>query len=370
MVSIRDALSSAADEGIITAAQAEKLVPYLLAATPDAGDEKRAAPSQVLLADALEAEESEQPRFVRGFHDILITIGVIVALVGLWGIGSLFAVFPAIVILSEILIRRQRLALPAVALTVALAHWTGVFAMLVVGWVPEFYDNLMIGLVALPICATVLAAFYWRYRVPLALAATLVSLVLLAVDIVLLLMTKATGSFYIFIEYPGLSACVFLIGALGLFTAAMSYDIADPTRKSRQSDVAFWLHLAAAPALLYAMLSFIFLRNVTGEWWGDATSPSDAAAVLAIVVLFMMIGLIIDRRAFVTSGLLSLGLAIWTILQRGGVDFSDYFSVTVLAVGIVVLMIGIFWQVLRRAIVSVLPATITSRLHPVYRAKG
>lgn len=370
MVSIRDALSSAADEGIITPAQAEKLVPYLLAATPDTGNEKRAASSQVLHADALEAEESEQPRFVRGFHDILITIGVIVALVGLWGIGSLFAVFPAIVILAEILIRRQRLALPAVVLTVALAHWTGVFAMLVIDWGPEFYDGLMIGLVALPIWATVLAAFYWRYRVPLALAATLVSLALLAVDIVLLLMTKATGSFYIFFEYPGLSACVFLIGALGLFTAAMSYDIADPTRKSRQSDVAFWLHLAAAPALLYAMLSFIFLRNVTGEWWGDATSPGDAAAVLAIVVLFMMIGLIIDRRAFVTSGLLSLGLAIWTILQRGGVDFSDYFSVTVLAVGVVVLLIGIFWQVLRRAIVSVLPVTITSRLHPVYRAKG
>ena len=371
MVSIRDALSSAADEGIITAAQAEKLVPYLLTATPDTGDEKRSAPSQVLLADALEAEESEQPRFVRGFHDILITIGVIVALVGLWGIGSLFAVFPAIVILAEILIRRQRLALPAVVLTVALAHWSIMFALLVVQVAaPEEVDTLTNWLMVLPIFTAVMAAFYWRYRVPLALAATLLSLFLLAMDIALVLIAKAFGSTEALAEYHGLSSSVFLISALGIFSAAMSYDIADPTRKSRQSDVAFWLHLAAAPALLYAMLSFIFLRNVTGEWWGDATSPGDAAAVLAIVVLFMMIGLIIDRRAFVTSGLLSLGLAIWTILQRGGVDFSDYFSVTVLAVGVVVLLIGIFWQVLRRAIVSVLPVTITSRLHPVYRAKG
>lgn len=369
MVSIRDALSSAADEGIISAAQAEKLVPYLLAANTGASDGKRAASGKVLLADdALEAEESEQPRFVRGFHDILITIGVIVALAGLWGIGSLFAVLPAIVILAEILIRRQRLALPAVALTVALVHWAGLFALLVVDAAAfDGLDTLTRGLLVLPIFVAVLSIFYWRYRVPLALAATLLSLFLLAMDIVLVLFSKALGSSEIIAEHTGVAASIFLISALGIFSAAMSYDIADPERKSRQSDVAFWLHLAAAPALLYAMLSFVFLRNVSGEWWGDATSPGDAAAVLAIVIVFMAIGLIIDRRAFVTSGLLSLGLAIWTILQRGGVDFSDYFSVTVLAVGVVVLLIGIFWQVLRRAIVSVLPASITSRLHPVNR---
>lgn len=367
MASIQDALSSAADEGIITAAQMERLVPFLIEKGAIVhGSEPPATDART--DDAALAEESEQPRFVRGFHDILITIGIVVALLGLWGLGSLFAVLPAIVVLAEILIRRQRLALPAVVLTVALIQWTGVFAMLVVDWVPEFLNNLMRALVALPIWAAVLAAFYWRYRVPLALAAMLVSLVLLAVDVVLLLMTKATGSFYIFIEYPGLSACVLLVGALGLFTAAMSYDIADPGRKTRLSDVAFWLHLAAAPALLYAMLSFIFLRNVSGDWWGDATSPGDAAAVLAIVIVFMIVGLVIDRRAFVTSGLLSLGLAIWTILQRGGVAFTDYFSVTVLAVGVVVLLIGIFWQALRRAIVSTLPAVVTSRLHPISAA--
>ncbi|WP_455270784.1 hypothetical protein [Rhizobium herbae] len=370
MVSIRDALSSAADEGIITAAQAEKLVPYLLAADTGASEKSPAADPVSQADDALLAEESEQPRFVRGFHDILITIGVIVALVGLWGIGSLFAVLPAIVILAEILIRRQRLALPAVALTVALAHWTGMFALLVVEVAaPEGLDILTNWLMVLPIFAAVLAVFYWRYRVPLALATTLLALFLLATDIVLVLLAKVLGSADIIAEHTVLAASVFLISALGIFSAAMSYDIADPARKSRQSDVAFWLHLAAAPALLYAMLSFIFLRNISGEWWGDATSPSDAVAVLAIVVVFMMIGLVIDRRAFVTSGLVSLGLAIWTILQRGGVDFSDYFSVTVLAVGVVVLMIGIFWQVLRRAIVSVLPAGITSRLHPVYGIK-
>ncbi|WP_438752684.1 hypothetical protein [Pararhizobium sp. O133] len=368
MASIGDALRSAASEGIITSEQAERLEPYLAGRGAVIGGASFSASD--LDDDALQAEESEQPRFVRGFHDILITIGIVVALIGLWGLGSLFAALPAIIILAEIFVRRQRLALPAVVLTVALVQWTGVLAMMMIAKLaPDIFKNLELALLAFPIWAVTLAIFYWRYRVPLALAAVLVCLFLLAVDIALLLITKATGAFFVFIEHPALSAFVLLIGALGLFAAAMSYDIADPARKTRLSDVAFWLHLAAAPALLYAMLSFVFLRNVSGNWWGDATSPSDAFAVLAIVVVFMAIGLIIDRRAFVTSGLLSLGLAIWTILQRGGVSLGDYQSVTVLAVGVVVLFIGIFWQTLRRAIVSLLPETITARLHPVYRPK-
>ncbi|MCV9961314.1 hypothetical protein OIU34_05320 [Pararhizobium sp. BT-229] len=366
MASIQDALSSAADEGIITAAQMERLVPFLIEKGAIARGSEPVVDAS--LNDAALAEESEQPRFVRGFHDILITIGIVVALLGLWGLGSLFAVLPAIVVLAEILIRRQRLALPAVALTVALIQWTFVVAVFVGDNFPGDLDRYVEGLFTLPIFVLVLAAFYWRYRVPLALAATLLSLFVLAMDLVFVLLTKATGSVDILVEHTALSATVFLLAALGVFSAAMSYDIADPGRKTRLSDVAFWLHLAAAPALLYAMLSFIFLRNVSGDWWGDATSPGDAVAVLAIVIVFMIVGLVIDRRAFVTSGLLSLGLAIWTILQRGGVAFTDYFSVTVLAVGVVVLLIGVFWQALRRAIVSALPAAVTSRLHPISAA--
>ncbi|KQT91828.1 hypothetical protein [Rhizobium sp. Leaf453] len=365
MASIGDALRSAADEGIITGEQAGRLEPYLIGRGAIIAHESVAV--SVIDDDASQAEESEQPRFVRGFHDILITIGIVVALIGLWGLGSLFAALPAIIILAEILVRRQRLALPAVVLTVALVQWICVLAMMLS---EEFWSGMSgadQALYVLPIFAILLSAFYWRYRVPLALAATLLSLCLLAIDLVFALLSKLLGSGDMLAEHSVLSATVFLIGGLGIFSAAMSYDIADPARKSRLSDVAFWLHLAAAPALLYAMLSFIFLRNINGEWWGDATSPGDAAAVLTIVIVFMAIGLIIDRRAFVTSGLLSLGFAIWTILQRGGANLGDYFSVTVLAVGLVVLLIGIFWQVLRRAVVSMLPDTITSRLHPFYR---
>ncbi len=365
MTTLADALDAAVGDGIITATQAERLTPFLLdrGVGADAVGSDGATP--IIADDARAAEESEQPRFVRGFHDILITIGIVVALVGLWGIGSIFAVLPAIVVLAEILIRRQRLALPAVALTVALIQWAAVLSAMLDEQLSSSAYYYTRALYLIPVFSILLAAFYWRYRVPLALAALLFSLFLLAMDLVIILLTKAMGVADLLVEHSGLVATVFFVGALGLFTAAMIYDVADPARRTRQSDVAFWLHLAAAPALLYAMLSFIFLRTASGEWWGETTSPGDAAAVLAIVVVFMVIGLVIDRRAFVTSGLLSLGLAIWTILQRGGIDFGDYFSVTVLAVGVVVLMVGIFWQALRRTVLSVLPGSITRHLHPV-----
>ena len=85
--------------------------------------------------DAAEAEslvgDTETPRFVRGFHDVLITIGIVILLAGIWGVSTVYGALPAILILAEVLVRRQRLALPAVALTVAFVQWIAVVAALV-----------------------------------------------------------------------------------------------------------------------------------------------------------------------------------------------------------------------------------------------
>ncbi len=110
-------LDEATREGIIPVQAAERLLPFLIERGVRADGqpvEQRAEPTAF--------SDTETPSFVRGFHDVLITIGIIVALAGLWGIASVFAVLPAIVVLAEILVRRQRPALPAVVLTVALGR--------------------------------------------------------------------------------------------------------------------------------------------------------------------------------------------------------------------------------------------------------
>jgi hypothetical protein len=80
------------------------------------------------LEDEAAVEPSEAPRFLRGFHDILITIGIVVLLLGLGTLVNFLVVLPAIIVLAEWFVRRQRLALPAFTLTIMLAVIVGLFA--------------------------------------------------------------------------------------------------------------------------------------------------------------------------------------------------------------------------------------------------
>ncbi|WP_028001147.1 hypothetical protein [Sinorhizobium arboris] len=361
MTELNRALKAAAEKGLISADRVNDLAAFLSAQGVCAGTAKTSASRyDETLPDAQAVEESEQPRFLRGFHDILITIGVAVVLVGLWGMGGAILVLPAIILLAEILVRRQRLALPAVALTLALVHWVGLAAydVLAAGqraWMDES-DEVLAYVCAFPVA---IGLFYWRYRVPLSFALFLLSIATVAVAFVFLALGKALGVNFILETHPLLAAAILFVAGLAIFALAMRYDISDPHRQTLRSDIAFWLHLAAAPALLYATLGFIVV------WWRGEVDLGQAVAIIFLVAIFMTIGLVIDRRAFVTSGLLSLGAAIWTILQKSGASLDTYVFVVFAVVGLTVLVIGIFWQPLRRAAMSLLPPAITARLHAV-----
>ncbi|OAP38583.1 hypothetical protein AU381_21560 [Sinorhizobium glycinis] len=309
------------------------------------------------------AEDCEQPRFLRGFHDILITIGVVVVLVGLWGIGGAITMLPAILVLAEILIRRQRLALPAVSLSLALICCVAIVARgVVIAW-EETWEPLTRGLIFVCAFPLPLCLFYWRYRVPLSLALLLLSLAATAVIFVLFLLKKMWGIDPGLEIYPHLLSSIVLVAALAVFGVALRYDISDPRRLTPRSDTAFWLHMAAAPALLYAMLGFITFAGGDEIWLSGERGVGQAVAVLLLVAFLMAIGVVIDRRAFVTSGLLSLGGAIWAIVSKTGVSFDTYVFVVFAVVGVTVLAIGIFWQALRRMAMRLLPEAITARLH-------
>lgn len=305
-------------------------------------------------------EESESPRFVRGFHDILITIGIIIGLSGLVGLASVYAVFPAVIVLGEILVRRQRLALPAVVLTVAFIATAAVA-------IPPIFDEMSVSwdwypAVGAAIVAALLVPFYWRYRIPLAFALMCLAAYMTAVFTVAALLIENTDRY-----------STVIAGLTGLFAAltfgtALYFDFSDRLRVTRRSDVAFWLHLAAAPAMLYTVIMLVFDRMGSG-WFDSDTSVAQAAAIVIAVLALMLIGLMLDRRAFVTSGLLSLGYASKVLLTEGG--FAGFLSsadniafVILLAVGIIVLTLGIGWRPLRRVVVNALPGTLTARLPP------
>ena len=49
---------------------------------------------------------------------------------------------------------------------------------------------------------------------------------------------------------------VFVAG-LGVFAFAMRWDMTDPQRETRRSDVAFWLHLLAAPMIAHPLFNWL-----------------------------------------------------------------------------------------------------------------
>ena len=302
-------------------------------------------------------EPAEAPRLIRGFHDVLITIGLLAALGGLWALGSALLVIPAVIVLSEIFVRRQNLALPAFTLTLMMILATG----MTIG--PMFSSNNSIGGVG--VFAGQLAAmalYYWRYRVPIALAGLIWSAFGLSFFVVLSMM-GVSGQ--IFSNNPRLVALVGLVLTIGLFAIAMRFDMKDRLRVTRRSDVAFWLHLVTAPLLLYSV--FILLFGTDGFWWSDEPDLNEALAAIGIVTLMVLVGIIIDRRAFVTSGLISLGAALGIITQQTGIEFSSVGAFAFLAVGIIVLLLGTGWQKLRAFVLGAFPDSWQAKLPPVAR---
>ncbi|TIX88511.1 hypothetical protein [Rhizobium sp. P44RR-XXIV] len=374
MSDLKIALDEAAGEGIISSDQAARLLPYLsdrnIGALAVTG-----ALSELRSTDAPNPlEETEAPRFVRGFHDVLITIGIVVLLVGLWGVANHSVSLLAIGILAEILVRRQRLALPAVVLTIALVNWLIQTMIGYIGTMPSLFADFTHGAIVLvapfPI---MLALFYWRYRVPLSLALLLFSLFGLLLAAVFYAVGSVLGSSDVLTDYPLLTLVILFAAALGSFALAMRFDLSDPQRRTRRSDVAFWLHLVTAPALLYSTIllvlrlqlanSGVVFTNLTNVFFGGYLQ---AFTVLAVVLVMMLIGLIIDRRAFVTAGLVSLGLATGAILRHNEAGLDKIGFLVLMIVGLVVLVIGIGWADLRRIVVRRLPLSIQGKL-PILR---
>ncbi|CDN54859.1 Hypothetical protein RG1141_CH25220 [Neorhizobium galegae bv. officinalis bv. officinalis str. HAMBI 1141] len=362
MATLRQILDKAAAAGLIAASQVRGLEAHL-AQHGVRADIAVPEPQGVIESDIV---DTEVPRFIRGFHDVLITIGVLIVMAGIWGIGSVLALLPLIIVLAEILVVRQRLALPAVVLSLATVVWTVFTTMAVLDGLdihPTGVGSILLVLLPLP---AVMGLFYWRYRIPIALAALLLSAFALALTVVIYLLGRASGTGDFVESFPLLSSAIFFLSAVGLFSVAMGYDLSDPLRVTRRSDIAFWIHLAAAPALLYAMLSFVFLRKGTGLLSPDRFGAYDSAGqVLVIVILLMTIGLIIDRRAFVTSGLVSLIAAVVSILAKGDLGGGSAVFVALLVVGSVVLVIGVGWPQLRRLAVGILPDTLKTKLPPL-----
>jgi hypothetical protein len=316
---------------------------------------------------AQNGQEDERFRFMTGFNDFFFAIGIL-----LLGFGMMFftggAPLPSLVAalvvwgLSELLVARMRLVLPGILLSlffiafVFLAVPADLATLMSRGNPGSFWGDA-IGVTGVPFAAATkaiigvaaAALYYWRFRLPFALLPIAASLVLL----VLALIRLSVGQ----LEPFALSLLTLACG-LGVFAAAMSFDLCDRDRMTRRSDCAFWLHLLAAPLIVHSLISLITPRF-------DQINNITALAILGIVAALAVVAIAIDRRALLVSALIYIGIVIAYTLggTRGG--GSAVFFATLIILGTFVIVLGVGWQPLRRGLLALISPSITSKLPPV-----
>jgi hypothetical protein len=141
---------------------------------------------------------------------------------------------------------------------------------------------------------------------------------------------------------------------IGVFLFAMWWDSSDPRRETRRSDVAFWLHLLAAPLIVHPI--FVLLGLTDGS-----ASTGEAIVVVLLYVALGFTALAIDRRALLVSALAYVLYALNSLFQTyGAVELS--FALTALVIGSALLLLSAFWHTARRGVVKTLPGAIQSKL--------
>ena len=302
------------------------------------------------------AVDEEHFRLLTGFNDIFVTIAIALLLAAVAQIGgaiteALGGAFVAIAAwaLAEYFTRRRHMALPSIVLLLAFVG--GVAATMIGALVhadPDLPDRVNALIAAGIALVTAGAAWlHWRrFMVPITVAAGAVALVGLAIGLAIAAVPTIKNSLY-----P-----LLLIGGLAMFALAMRWDMSDRDRETRRADVAFWLHLAAAPMIAHPIFQMLGV-------FGPNVSIGTATIVLALYLAFAFVALAVDRRALLVSGLIYVLYAMWAVIRgAGAVDLG--WALTALVIGAALLTLSAFWHPMRRAVIGTL-GNLGNRLPPV-----
>lgn len=320
------------------------------------------------LRSAPSADE-EHFRLITGFNDIFVTIAAALLLLAAAGLGHAIApgvggllVAISAWLLAEFFTRKRRMALPSIVLL--LTFVAGVMAIPIEALDstnPHFSDTAaaLIG-AGVALVAAGAAYVHWRrFMVPITVAAGAAALAATAIALVI---SALAASLPQFDPERYLLPLVF-VGGLGVFAYAMRWDMTDPARETRRSDVAFWLHLLAAPMIAHPLFHWL---GVTG---GANIGVTSVLGVIAIYVAMGAVALAVDRRALLVSALAYVLTALtWLFREFGAVELNV--ALTGLVIGSALLALSAFWTPIRSVVLRQLPGSMQSRLPGGMKGSG
>jgi hypothetical protein len=302
--------------------------------------------------------DEEHVRLLSGFNDIFVAIASLLMLSAAGWLGGRLAPSGgglAVAVLSwglaEAFTRKRRMALPSILLLLGFVG--GVF-MAAAGLVNSV-GSLWGAEAGYPLafCAALAAIAAWlhwrRFMVPITLAAGAAA-ALLTLAALLLALVPA-------LRDHGVMPMMLLAG-LALFALAMRWDSSDRRRVTRRSDVAFWLHLSAAPMIVHPVFSML------GVIGGDSGEGSSAAIAVGVYLVLAVVALAVDRRALLVSALVYVFVAISSLFQAAGTPGATW-ALAALVIGSALLLLSAFWQRARRPVIVILPASWQARLPPL-----
>jgi hypothetical protein len=323
------------------------------------------------------AADEEHFRLLTGFNDIFVGIAATILLVAVGWIGQYLGpkidehgpspLGPLLVAatawgLAEFFTLKRRMALPSIILLLAFAG--GSFAatwfaeVLIIGEhnVSAQGMFILVALASAVACATTFA--HWRrFKVPITVAVGAAAVAALVVTLVASLLIGGEPDLVTEAQWHRIQSLLegtALLLGIGTFLFAMRWDASDRRRETRRSDVAFWLHLLAAPLIVHPVFSLLGLTT------GDATIGGAFVVVLLYVVL-ALVALAIDRRALLVSALAYVLWAINALFQQSGaVELSV--ALTALVIGSALLLLSAFWPNARRLVVGPLPDGLQGKL--------
>jgi|TARA_B110000091_G_scaffold214369_1_gene267322 hypothetical protein len=343
----RDDLRAAVGAGIVTEGQAASLTSL--------ADSRRGARTDLAVGD-------EPFELFKGFNEVFIVVGLLILAMGWAGVvgvayaaeitnpqqaAMLYGSIGALIIwaMSEYFIRRRRMVGPAIALSIL---FTGNAAIALTAYFAQPFMVAQQDYASLPLPfilgTAAIGVFWYRFRVPFAMAMIAVGFFIVAI----LMAATSQGtpqdpSDLFLLSAGGPFAWITLVLGLLVFAVAMAFDMSDPHRVTRRSANGFWLHVVAAPTLVNTLALTLLDRDA--HW-----------ALLGVMLIFALVAIVIDRRSFLIA-------AIGYIVALASTVFDgETTALTVLVLGIILLLLGAFWEKFRARLLRLMP-----RFVPLHR---
>ena len=290
--------------------------------------------------------DEENFRLLNGFNDVFVVVASALLLASLAWLGQEVSdLLGAIILaagswgLAEVFVKRKRMALPAIGLL--LSFLAALFAIPLVA-VEPISEMQFLAAAAL---ATAGAWLHWqRFRVPITMAAGVAAFFLGMFGIL-------ASQFPHILQYyqPYLA-----VAGLVSFAMAMYWDATDPKRQTRNSDIAFWLHLISAPLIVHPIFSSLGIFD-------GITGYSTAFLVIGLYVILALVSIAVDRRAIMVSALVYVVYAMSGLLETYGF-VSHNMAVTGIVIGGSLLLLSAYWQQSRQFVLRLLPSKTHSFL--------